>query len=120
MVISQGDIFWARLPQSSTGSEPESKRPVVVVQRDTINRSKFNTVVVVPLTKQTKHANLPGNVLLLKGDGNLPRQSLARTTHIMVIDKSRLIEKIGTLPKIKIKEIINNIIWVLGEENSWL
>jgi mRNA interferase MazF len=120
MVITQGDVFWARLSRSPTGSEPESKRPVVVVQRDSINRSKFNTVVVVPLTKQTKHANIPGNVLICKGDANLPRQSLARTTHIMVVDKSRLIEKIGTLPQIKTKEIINNVMWVLGEEESLL
>jgi len=118
MVIAQGDIFWARLSRFPAGSEPQSKRPVVVVQRDSINRSRFNTVVVVPLTKQIKHVNIPGNVLLQKGDANLPRQSLARTTHIMVIDKSRLIEKIGTLPPIKTKEIIRNIMWVLGEENS--
>jgi mRNA interferase MazF len=118
MVIARGDIFWARLSPSPPGSEPQGKRPVVVVQRDSINRSLFNTVVVVPLTKETKHVNIPGNVLLEKGDGNLPRQSLARTTHIMVIDKSRLIEKIGTLPPIKTKEIINNIMWVLGEESN--
>jgi len=118
MVIAQGDIFWAQLSPSPTGSEPQSKRPVVVVQRDSINRSRFNTVVVVPLTKQIKHVNIPGNVLLEKGEANLPRQSLARTTHIMVIDKSRLIEKIGTLPPIKTKEIIHNIMWVLGEEIS--
>jgi mRNA interferase MazF len=120
MVIGQGDVFWARLSRSPTGSEPQNKRPVVVVQRDSINRSKFNTVVVVPLTKQTKHANVPGNVLLGKGDANLPRQSLARTTHIMVIDKSRLIEKIGTLPQIKTKEIIDNVMWVLGKEERLL
>ncbi|MDQ1352536.1 MAG: mRNA interferase MazF [Acidobacteriota bacterium] len=118
MVITQGDVFWARLSNLATGSEPENKRPVVVVQRDSINRSKFNTVVVVPLTRQTKHVNVPGNVLLLKGDANLPRQSLARTTHIMVIDKSRLIEKIGTLSQSKTKEIISNIMWILGEEGN--
>lgn len=44
MVITQGDVFWARLSNLATGSEPENKRPVVVVQRDSINRSKFNTV----------------------------------------------------------------------------
>jgi mRNA interferase MazF len=59
-----------------------------------------------------------GNVQLEKGDANLPRESLVRTTHIMVIDKSRLIEKIGTLPPIKTKEIINNIMWILGEEST--
>ena len=112
MVICQGDVFWTSLSPSS-GSEPAYKRPVVVVQRDSINRSKFRTVVVVPLTKQTKHAILPGNVLLKKGEANLPRPSLARGTHVMVVDKNRLIEKIGTLSPKKINEIIDNIIWVL-------
>lgn len=113
MVISQGDVFWARLSQS-TGSEPENKRPVVIVQRDSINRSIFHTIVVVPLTKQTRHAHIPGNVLLQKGEANLPRSSLARGTHVMVIDKSRLIEKIGALSKKRTNEILDNIIWVLG------
>jgi mRNA interferase MazF len=114
MVICQGDVFWANL-QRSKGSEPKDKRPVVIVQRDSINRSKFQTVIVVPLTRQTKHADIPGNVLLRKGDANLHSRSLARCTHVMVIDKSRLAEKTGTLPKNKIQDIINHIIWVLGQ-----
>ena len=113
MVICKGDVFWASL-SSDAGSEPAYKRPVVVVQRDSINRSKFRTVLVVPLTKQTKHASLPGNVLLEKGEANLPRASLARGTHVMVLDKNRLIEKIGTLPTERTAEIIDNIIWVMG------
>ena len=71
------------------------------MQRDSINRSKFQTVVVVPLNRQTKHADMPGNVLLKKGEANLPSESLARCTHVMVIDKSRLGEKAGTLTKKK-------------------
>ncbi len=85
------------------------------MQRDSINRSKFQSVVAVPLTRQTKHAGIPGNVLLQKGDANLPAASLARCTHVMVIDKSRLSEKTGTLPKKKIQDIINHIVWVLGQ-----
>ena len=117
MVICQGDVFWTSLAPSS-GSEPARKRPVVIVQRDSINRSKFRTVVVVPLTKQTKHAILPGNVLLQKGEANIPKPSLARGTHVMVVDKNRLIEKIGALSRKRIKEIIDNIIWVMGEDSS--
>ena len=117
MVICQGDVFWASLSLSS-GSEPAYKRPVVIVQRDSINRSKFRTVVVVPLTKQTKHAILPGNVLLKKGEANLPKPSLARGTHVMVVDKNRLIEKIGALSQKRINEIIDNIIWILGASNN--
>ena len=114
MVVCQGDVFWVNL-QRSEGSEPKDKRPVVIVQRDSINRSRFQTVVVVPLTKQTKHADIPGNVLLQKGEANLPKKSLARCTHVMVIDKSRLGEKTGTLSKKKRQDIINHIIWVLGQ-----
>ncbi len=114
MVICQGDVFWTSLSPSS-GSEPAYKRPVVIVQRDSINRSKFRSVVFVHLTKQTKHAVLPGNVFLQKGEASLPRPSLARGTHVMVINKNRLIEKIGALSQKRIKEIIDNIIWVMGE-----
>jgi mRNA interferase MazF len=114
MVVCQGDVFWADL-QPSKGSEPKDKRPVVIVQRDSINRSKFQSVVAVPLTRQTKHAGIPGNVLLQKGDANLPAASLARCTHVMVIDKSRLSEKTGTLPKNKMQDIMNHIVWVLGQ-----
>ena len=117
MVICQGDVFWARLSPAA-GSEPAYKRPVVIVQRDSINRSKFRTVVIVPITKQTKHAILPGNVLFKKGEANLTKTSLARCTHIMVVDKNRLIEKIGTLSQKRINEITNNIIWVLGGSSN--
>lgn len=113
MIICQGDLFWVDLRRAK-GSEPKNRRPVVVVQRDAINQSKFGTVLVVPLTKQTKHANIPGNVMLKKGEGNLPRASLARCTHVMVIDKGRITEKIGTLPNRKTQEIIDHVIWVLG------
>ncbi|MFO7784128.1 MAG: type II toxin-antitoxin system PemK/MazF family toxin [Desulfatiglandales bacterium] len=113
MVIRQGDVFWGSL-SSSAGSEPALKRPVVVVQRDSINRSRFRTVLVVPLAKMTRHAVLPGNVLLQKGEANLPRSSLARGTHVMVIDKNRLIEKIGILSPVRTREIIDSVAWVMG------
>lgn len=113
MVISQGEVFWASL-SGAQGSEPGNKRPVVIVQRDSINISRFGTVLVIPLTTQTRHSNIPGNVLLNKGEANLPNASLARCTHVMVIDKNRLNEKVGTLSSDRTEEIVDNICWVLG------
>jgi mRNA interferase MazF len=84
------------------------------MQRGSINPSRFHTVVIVPLTKQTKHAHIPGNVLLQKGEANLPRPSLARRTQIMVIDKSRLTGEMDALSKKRTKEIIDYVIWILG------
>ena len=113
MVIQRGDVFWAQLGPA-TGSEPAYRRPVVVVQRDSINRSRFNTVVVVPLTSQTRHSHLPGNVLLSKNEANIPKASLARATHLMVMDKDRLIEKIGTLPRERLDEIADAICFMIS------
>ena len=105
--------YWARV--MPVGAKTTMAYPFPRRERDAINRSTFRTVLVVPLTKQTKHALLPGNVLLQKGEANLPKSSLARGTHVMVIDKTRLIEKIGTLSPAKRKEIIANVVWTLGE-----
>jgi len=63
MVISQGDVWWADLPDP-IGSGPGFRRPVVVVQGDSLNRSKISTVVCVPLTGNLKWENAPGNVKL--------------------------------------------------------
>ncbi|MDP2234535.1 MAG: type II toxin-antitoxin system PemK/MazF family toxin, partial [Actinomycetota bacterium] len=49
MVISQGDVWWADLGEP-VGSQPGFRRPVVVVQSDSFNRSRIPTVVCVPLT----------------------------------------------------------------------
>ena len=116
MVIRQGDLFWAQLGPAH-GSEPASRRPVVVVQRNSINLSHFNTVLVVPLTSQVHHAHLPGNVLLSKKEANIPRSSLARATHTMVVDKTRLTEKIGTLNQTRLNEILDAILWTLGKSS---
>jgi hypothetical protein len=66
MVISQGDIWWAALPEP-VGSGPGYDRPVVIAQGDTFNRSQLATIVVIPLTTNTRLAALPGNVLLPSG-----------------------------------------------------
>ncbi len=63
MVVAQGDIWWADLPEP-TGSGPGFRRPVVVVQGDAFNASRIATVVCVPLTSNLRWAAAPGNVLL--------------------------------------------------------
>jgi mRNA interferase MazF len=114
VVIQRGDVFWAELGPA-TGSAPARRRPVVVIQRDAINQSRFNSVVAVPLTPQTQHAHLPGNVLLHKDEANLPRPSVARATHVTVVDKAYLREKIGTLTRERLEEIVDAVCWVIGK-----
>ena len=96
MVISQGDISWAALPEP-VGSGPGFDRPVVIAQGDTFNRSQLATIVVIPLTSNTRLAALPGNVLLSSGTTGLPKDSVANVTQIIAIDRSLLTERIGQI-----------------------
>jgi mRNA interferase MazF len=56
-------MWWADLG-SPAASAPGFRRPVVVVQGDSFNRSRIATVVCVPLTSNLHWAEAPGNVLL--------------------------------------------------------
>ena len=56
MVIAQGDVCWADLPDP-TGSGPGFRRPVVVIQGNPLNRSRVATVVCVPLTSNLRWAD---------------------------------------------------------------
>ena len=96
MVIAQGDIWWAALPEP-VGSGPGFGRPVVIVQGDTFNRSRLATVVVIPLTSNLRLASLPGNILLPSASTGLPKDSVANVTQIIAIDRSLLTEPVGRI-----------------------
>jgi len=108
MEIHQGDLFWVDLgvPRDS---EPGYRHPHVVIQNNLFNQSKINTVVVCALTSNLKKAKAPGNVLLLKGEGNLKKDSVVNISQVITVNKSDLVEKIGTLPTGKIREILEGI-----------
>jgi len=114
VVISQGEIWWADLPDP-TGSGPGFRRPVVVVQGDSFNRSRLATVVCVPLTSNTKWANAPGNVLLPARLTGLPKESVANVSQIVSLDKTLLTDRLGKLPRTKLGLVLSGIDIVLGK-----
>lgn len=113
MVVSQGEIWWADSP-SPFGSGPGYRRPVVVVQGDSLNRSRLSTVVCVPLTSNLKYAEAPGNVLLTARATGLPKDSVANPTQIVSLDKEILTERIAKLSKGAVASILSGIDVVLG------
>lgn len=114
MVISQGEIWWADLPDP-TGSGPGFRRPVVIVQGDSFNRSRLATVVCVPLTSNTKWANAPGNVLLSSRLTGLAKESVANVSQIVSLDKTLLTDRLGKLPRTKLGLVLSGIDIVLGK-----
>jgi len=114
MVISQGDIWWADLAAPS-GSGPGFRRPVLVVQGNSLNRSRIATVVCVPLTSNLRWAKAPGNVMLSPRATGLPKDSVANVSQIISLDKALLTEHAGRLSQSKISLVLSGIDVVLGK-----
>lgn len=108
MNIRQGDVFWVDLGEPG-GSRPGFRHPYVVLQNDVFNASRLNTVVLCALTSNVQRAKAPGNVLLRKGEGNLPKDSVVNITQIVTVDKSDLFEKIGSLSPKRMRQIIDGV-----------
>lgn len=91
---------------SPIGSEPAYLHPYVVIQNDILNRSRIQTAIVCALTTNLRRANAMGNVLLEPGEANLPEQSVVNVSQIFTVDKALLVEKIGTLSRQRVLEIL--------------
>ncbi|MBJ7331738.1 MAG: type II toxin-antitoxin system PemK/MazF family toxin [Solirubrobacteraceae bacterium] len=115
MVISQGDVCWASLEDPS-GSGPEFRRPVAVVQGDEFNASRIATTVVVPLTSNLRLAAAPGNVVLPAGRTGLPKDSVANVSQITAIDRRLLADHIGRLSSGELGLVLAGIDVVLGRQ----
>lgn len=115
MVVAQGDVCWADLPEP-VGSGPGFRRPVLVVQGNAFNRSRIGTVLVVPLTSNLRLANAPGNVVLPARASGLPRESVANVSHLIAVDRDLLTERVGHLSADLLLTIFSGIDLVLGRE----
>jgi mRNA interferase MazF len=108
MVIKQGEIYWVDLG-SPSGSEPGYRHPHIVVQNNLFNLSNINTVVVCSLTSNLKRGASPGNIILKKGEANLPKKSVVNITQIYTVNKTDLVKRIGTITKDRMLEILQGI-----------
>lgn len=111
-MIRQGEVYWVDLGAPS-GSGPGLLHPHVVVQNDLFNRSRIGSVVVCALTSNLRRAEAPGNVLLDDGEAGLPRRSVVNVTQLFTVDKDDLVERIGTLSPLRVREILAGIDLVL-------
>jgi len=113
MVIRKGSIYWVDFSPGN-GSEPLGTRPGLVIQSDVLNDSKISTVIMLAITSTLKFGELPGNVILNKGEANLPRKCVVNVTQIKSVDRRSIKEKIGTLSAKKGEEVENGLKLVLS------
>ena len=99
----RGDIYLADL-NPSRGSEQAGVRPVILVQRQNLDRFT-RTVVVIPVTTNLRRAQIPGTVLIPLGEGGLSQESVALCYQIVVIDRQRLQRQLGTLSAVYLQQL---------------
>lgn len=108
MVIRQGDVFWIDMGEPR-GSAPGYRHPHVVVQNNIFNQSRINTAVVCAITSNLARAAAPGNVRLRKGEAGLPKPSVVNVSQVFTVDKSELVERIGTLSVKRVMDIVEGM-----------
>lgn len=91
------DIYYANLSKNTVQSEQGGIRPVIIIQNN-IGNKYSPTVIVLPITSEIKKESLPTHCILHKTIKNgLDVDSMVLAEQIRVIDKSRLLNKIGYL-----------------------
>jgi mRNA interferase MazF len=100
--VRRGDIYWIDWAPSR-GSEQRGKRPALIIQNDIGNEFSPTTIVATLTTADIKP--YPFIVPVTAKESGLPRDGLVNLSAIMTIDKSRLIDRCGTLDKSKMREV---------------
>lgn len=104
VVIARGSVWWTDLGPIR-GSAPAKRRPVLVIQSDTFNRSSIPTCVVVAITSNTAVAEHPGNVFVPSRASGLDRDSVVNVSQLSTVDHSELTSEVGRLPPYLLEEV---------------
>lgn len=92
--ILRGDIYLADLGMT-IGSEQGGIRPIIIIQNN-IGNHFSPTTIVTPITTKLSKASLPTHISLAKQNG-ITCRSIVMLEQIRVIDKSKLIRKVGCI-----------------------
>jgi len=111
----QGDIFWVKFGHPGD-SGPSGKRPAIVIQNDLLNSSNINSTIVSLITSNLKLGEVPWNIELKKGMGNIPKSSVVVVSQVATVNKTRLLEKIGSLDNATVDKILDGCIKAISKK----
>lgn len=113
MNVQRGELWWADLG-SPRGSAPALRRPILVAQADSFNRSRLGTVVVLSLTTNMRLATAPGNVVVRPRGTGLRQPSVVNVTQVSTLDRRFLLERIGRIGPQEMQRVDAGVRLVLG------
>mgnify|MGYP001030301303 CR=1 FL=1 len=112
MEVRRGDIFLVDL-SPVTGTEQSGIRPVLVVQMDRANEKSPHTIII-PFTTRIKEVVLPSHVKIPTGVGGLTKDSVLLCEQIRVIDKRRLVQRLGNIGGEYLEKVATALRIILG------
>lgn len=110
--IKRGEVWLVNL-DPTIGHEIKKSRPAVIIQNDLGNKYSPITIVA-PLTSQNLEKVYPFEVLLLKKNLGLEKDSKVLLNQIRAIDKRRLLRRFGKVDTETLGEIDESIKISLG------
>jgi mRNA interferase MazF len=111
-MIKRSEIWLADL-NPTRGSEQAGTRPVLIFQNNII--SKYTTTILaIPLTTNLRRASLPSCIRISKGEGGLSNDSVALCHQLRVLDKTRLLKKLGAISEQTVSAIEICVMFTIG------
>jgi mRNA interferase MazF len=71
---------------------------VLVIQANSFNRSRIQTVIVAVISSNLRLAEAPGNILLRKRDSDLQLDSVINISQLITLNRTFLTEAVGKIP----------------------
>ena len=113
VIVERGEIWWVNLPEPR-GSEPGFARPVLIIQADSFNRSRIQTVLAITISSNLRLSHAPGNVSLDAASTGLPNASVANDSQIVTVDRTFLAELAGRVDERVLTQIEKGLRQVLN------
>jgi|SRR5580698_6280601 len=110
--VKRGEVWLLDLGGPKGDHEQAGLRPAVILQTDDL--SVLNTVVIIPMTTQSKRAGFANTVWIPGTEAGLDRDSVALCHQLRALDRRKLIRKLGSLAPERLSEIEVAISFVLG------
>ena len=95
------------------GAEQAGLRPALVIQVDRANVASPHTIII-PCTTKIRQVKLPSHVRMPAGVGGLSEDSILLCEQIRVIDKRRLVRRLGSIGQEHLGEVGKALMTVLG------
>ena len=111
-MFRRGEIYWARL-DLATGSEMRGDHPVLIIQNNVGNEYSPTTIVAAVITSKVKKA-YPFHVEIGSAESGLSSDSTVLLEQIRTLNKTRFIQKVGSLSASRMIEIDRAIKYSLG------